>query len=176
MSVPFELLLPLLDGWSYAGYSWSGVVEKGKKILIVAEEKYSGILLSMCFMTNDAYCGIEGIFGGPKTLFPFKVTPQSAYDMGAVQQDPTGWVQLYDRPNSASTAGKYVVVPFSGGFQGFPMSYAPPVKIYAFLEAESTQPAAALHFSTINIIITDKEAYLKSLREILGLPSVGKLV
>lgn len=164
---PFSLL-PLLEGWDYAVYWASEVVARGER-RVVKEVADRGWLLSIGYYTNDAEAGCRVEFGGPAGLrrHTAEATPQDLYNVGATQQDPAGWLQLYERPSAASTAGSYFVALFSGGFQGSPLPFVPPVKVTLFLREESTQPAAAILFSAFAIVITDADAFRRSLQRIL---------
>ena len=170
MLSPFSLL-PLLEGWDYRVYASTETVRRGQPPKLAKTVKLPGWLLGISMYTNDAFATLSVRWRGPggTEWLIREFTPQEGYDLGAVSQDPAGWLQLYNRPDPASTAGEYFIVPFSGGFQGSPFPYVPDVGVEVFLKEESTQPVAVIIVEAMVIVIVDKESFIKSLQEIIGI-------
>lgn len=167
--LPFDLLLPLVEGWGYKRYSWSGETRRGEERVMVEERKYPGLLINMSFRTNDAYCGVKSVFSGPRAVVLFECTPQTLYEYTMIPEFPTASTYLYSRPDPSSTAGDYFIVLFTSGFEGILIPFSPPLMLWGFLSKESTQASATMDFYALAIVITDREAYLRGLREVLGL-------
>jgi hypothetical protein len=85
---------------------------------------------------------------------------------GNVQQDPSGFVSRYLRPNPNSTAGIFVTV-MTPIWQGFGMPYAPTVKVQTSLLRSSTQETAQITGQAMVVAITNKKLFIQSLRRVL---------
>ena len=169
-------LLPLLEGWDYHPYivPATTVTKNNEKFLTRIEEP--GWLLVMSVITNDAYATLRIKYKGAGNLwFTQNWNAEAGYAFGATQQDPAGWVQLYNRPFPPSTFGAYVIVGNSSGFQGNPFPYVPDIVVEGYLGTSSTQTSASLAASALVIEIIDRKAFIKSLRELGVLGEIGGL-
>ena len=162
-------LFPFLKGWEYKFHTVGNthVVRGGPTVSRSINE--SGWLINIMLTSTDAYGKLYIAWQGQELeTSDFEVYPQLFMDLGAIAQDPAGWVQRYYRPNPVSTAGIYVCGFFSGGTQGSAWPYVPTVTMDVSLPIESTQATALVSATAMTIGITDRKAFLKSLRSILG--------
>ena len=163
-------ILPYLKGWEYKLHSLkrSNVVRGAAPITKRISE--TGWLISMTMLSTDCY-GIAGISwqGAALETNSFSGDSESAMVLGALSQDPAGWVQRYFRPNPDSTAGVFFGPLFTGGFQGSAWPYVPTVIMSISLPTDSTQTTAYVGAQAITIAITNKKLWLKSLRSLLGI-------
>jgi hypothetical protein len=159
-------LLPLLKGWEYKTHVISRDVRRGSSVELSISE--IGWLLVIYEITNDCYGTVEIEWqGADLEMRSMSGNPESGAQLGAFQQDPSGWVQLYRRPNPYSTAGVFFNIVFSGGFQGSTLPYVPTVKLRVSLPVESMQEVAFIKLMTLNIAVTDIKAFIRSLRRVL---------
>ena len=163
-------LHPLLKGWEYKIHPLQRreVIRGADPVQRIIRDE--GWLIGITSLTTDCYGTFEIDWQGAeletKTI---SGNPESAIILGAVAQDPMGWIQRYYRPNPSSTAGVYLGVAFSGGGQGSAWPYVPTVTMKISLPTDSTQSTAFVNLVATVIAITDKKAFLKSLRAILGI-------
>ena len=166
-------LLPLLKGWDYKIKVWTRTLKRGESVEVERIEDM-GVLLTINLITDDCYGGLN--FSGQgadlNTVTISDVYPKTLYDIGAFVQDPAGWVPLYYRPNPNSSAGAYYMAIFSQGFQGSTFPYVPTTIVKLFLKAESTQAEAIISAACARIIITDKKQFIRSLRAVIGMPTI----
>jgi len=162
-------LLPLLKGWEYKPHvAYRANVLRGATPIEVLRIDETGWLLSITEITNDAYGTVIIDFqGADLQTLPFTIYPEAPHVLGAFAQDPSGWLQKYFRPNPNSTAGLYLTIAFTGGYQGSVFPYVPSVVVKLYLPRESTQPSAAIQGAAGVIAITDKKAFIRSLRRVL---------
>ena len=163
-------LLPILKGWEYKSHvAERKAVVRGAEPIEARRISETGWLLGLDLMTFDCYGTVIIEYQGAEmetrraTLFPeaFRV-------YGALQQDPSGFVQEYYRPNPASTAGIYAVRGYSG-LQGSLFPYVPSIVIKLYLPNESTQSSTLISGAAGVVAITDSKAFLISLRKVLGI-------
>jgi len=162
-------LLPLLKGWEYKKHELPSVtlIRGAEPTELLLRER--GWLLTIMFATNDCYATLKVAYqGATLEMHETEWNAELARSIGAVTQDPGGWVQRYFRPNPNSTAGIFYVVAFSGGFQGSTWPYVPTIKVSAYLPEDSTQESAVLSGIAGTIAITDLKAFIRSLRAVLG--------
>lgn len=169
-------LLPLLEGWDYHVYEIPVTPITKTRSKMLQEINLKGWLLGFSFYTTDCYASMILRFkGAGQRWWEREYYTEGYYLIGAVQQDPAGWVQYYWRPFPASTAGLYLVVPFSGGYQGSPLPFIPKTQCEAYLRPESTQDEALITASAETIEIIDEVAFKRSLRQImLGIPDLSQ--
>jgi len=163
-------LLPLLKGWEYKIHiaTRSAVVRGADPVEVLAINEV-GWLLQIALLSDDAYGRLIIDFqGADLQTRSVNYDAESARTVSAFAQDPSGWIQKYFRPNPNSTAGIYVAAAFSGGCQGSPWPYVPTVKMKLYLPSESTQSSAYIYAGAVTIAITDKKAFIESLRRVLG--------
>jgi len=90
------------------------------------------------------------------------IQPENARITGFIMPDPTGYLNMYNRPAPASTAGFYVVTAYPG-FSGLPLPIIGQVTIETYLDPGSTQNAALVAIAGLLIEIKDKRLFLESL-------------
>ena len=169
-------LLPLCKGWDYKLNSWTRTVKRGETLEVERLEDM-GILLDMVLITNDCYGGVTFAGQGAdlNTIQVANLYPKQIYDIGSLQQDPTGWTQLYYRPNPQSSSGAYYVTVTSLGFQGSSLPYVPTTIVKLFLSPNSTQEEATISAGTLRIIITNRKQFIRSLRAVIGMPTIQEI-
>jgi len=159
-------LLPLLKGWDYKVHQINRIVYRGADAIELAIGE-SGWLKALLLFTNDAVVETTLDFQGAELqTLSVHHSPEVAFQCGAFGQDPSGWVQRYSRPNPYSTAGAFVAIIFSGGYQGSAWPYVPTVKMSVLLPSTSTQAFASVLFSGVVIAITNPKAFIQSLRAV----------
>ena len=162
-------LLPLLKGWEYKVHiaTRSAVVRGADPEEVLAINEV-GWLLNIYLLSDDAYGRLTIDYqGADLQTRSVDIDAESGRALGAFAQDPSGWVQKYFRPNPNSTAGVYVSVVFTGGYQGSAWPYVPTIKMKLRLPNESTQSSAYIFGEAVTIAITDKRAFIQSLRRVL---------
>ena len=167
-------LLPFLKGWEYKVHvlERSNVVRGAAPIDLRIREQ--GWLMNILVLSTDCYGTLKISWqGADLETRETSVDAEGALAFGAVAQDPMGWVQRYFRPNPASTAGIFVTVGFSGGFQGSVLPYVPTVIMEISLPSDSTQDSAYVAVTAVTIAITNPKLFLQTYRSIMGIK--GKL-
>ena len=156
-------LLPLLKGWEYKDHTLTRTVARGQRYELPISEM--GWLLNILMVTDDAY-GTVGIQyqGSDLELHYYEWYPELGNILGLFLSDAGGYVQKYFRPNPYSTAGIYVVLITGSGFYGSAWPYVPTIKVITKLAETSTQTEATVSVTASTMAITDKAAFLKSLR------------
>lgn len=165
MSISPFSIINFLEGWDYHGYVIPATpVTKGVYKVLKKIEK-PGWLMHISLITDDAYGTLRISYqGAGGLLFVATIYPELNYVLGAVQQDPAGWVQLYNRPIALSTYGLYVLA-LTPGWQGAPLPYVKPyVLVEGTLGALSTQDSATIAADVFVIEIIDEAGFKKSLR------------
>jgi len=106
-------LLPLLEGWNYHIYVVDTTpITTTTKFLKKIET--DGWLVGLSLLTTDAYGTLRVRFRGTGGRWLVSnIAPEPAFTLGLVQQDPSGWVTLYNRPIAALTVGLYQVYAFT---------------------------------------------------------------
>jgi len=161
-------LLPLLKGWEYKSHVALRTVQNGNTPLNVLTIDESGWLLGEHILTDDAYGTLIVRYqGADLQTREDRLYPEAARAVRAFAQDPGGWLQAYLRPNPYSTAGLYCGIGFSGGFQGASFPYVPSIIMSLYLDPRSTQASATVMGIAQVIAITDKKAFIQSLRRVL---------
>jgi len=162
-------LLPLLKGWEFKIHvAYRSSVVRGATPIEVLRIDETGWIVQITELTNDAYGTVIVDFQGADLqtrsgwLYPEGFRP-----LGGVVQDPAGWVQKYFRPNPNSTAGIFAVAQTTGGFQGSLFPYVPSVVVKLYLPSSSTQSSAYIDGSAGVVAITDRKAFIHSLRRVL---------
>lgn len=157
-------LLPFLTGWQYRFYTLEGIIERGARPKEITISTY-GWANQIFLTTTDAYGTLSVTPMTPQQSPTVTISPQLAKDLGDVVEDPSGWVMKYYRPNRQSTFGIYIVN-VSFGLHGTPLPFVPPVKLQIFLPENSTQSSASISAAGSAIETTDKNQFLKSLRDL----------
>lgn len=162
-----------MKGWDYKISTWTRKLKRGQSLEVERMDE-TGWMWAFYFVTDDCYGGFRIKFQGADlsmtTLGDYY--PKLNYDAGAITQDPAGWQQLYYRPNPQSSAGAYFGIAGSFGFQGTSMPYVPTTITQLFLLPDSTQEEATVSVTAIRIIITNKKEFIKSLRAVMGMPTI----
>ena len=160
-------LLPLMKGWEYRTHIVEDTIAKGQTVEKLRLDEL-GWLMELAVVTYDAYGGVivqaQGADLQPRTL---QVYPASLEAGGAIASDPAGWVPRYLTNDPSSTAGLFFT-DFTPGFAGFGMPYVPTIVISLRLWPNSTQSSAYIGALALVVAITKKEAFIRSLRRILG--------
>lgn len=163
-------LHPLLKGWEYKDHALirTAVVRGADPIELRVNER--GWLMTIGLLSTDCYGTFKISWqGADLATREFSFNAEAALALGAVVQDPAGWIQRYFRPNPASTAGIFVGVVFSGGYQGATWPYVPTVIMQISLPTTSTQASAYINVVATTIAITDPKLFAISLRKIEGI-------
>ena len=123
-------------------------------------------------LTNDCYGGMMFEYqGADLELSTQHLVIEGGIQLGGFVQDPSGWIQLYNRPNPQSTAGVY----YGGqtfGFQGSILPYVPTTIVKLTLGDGSTESAAMVSGGAQMVAITDPRLFMRSLRSVLGMPVI----
>jgi hypothetical protein len=158
-------LLPLLKGWEYKTHIVDRVVNRGETVeaLRISE---TGWLMEIVEATDDAYGTVILEWqGADLNLHVGTFNPEKTRDV--TTQGGMGYIESYRRPNPYSTAGYYAVHCFCGGYFGAIWPYVPTVVVKLSLPLESTQSSARVLAAAVTIAITDKAAFIRSLRRVL---------
>jgi hypothetical protein len=161
-------LLPILKGWEYKTHiAHRTVVVRGADPIKVLTLDELGWLISIAEFTDDAYGTLMIDYqGADLQTLSIVIYPEAARMIGAITQDPSGWDQRYFRPNPNSTLGGYVFV-YTPGYQGSLFPYVPTLTVRLYLPPESTQSSADIQGVAGVIAITNKKAFIQSLRRVL---------
>jgi len=162
-------LLPLLKGWEYKRHTATrNDVVRGADPIEVLRIDETGWLVVIAELTTDKYGTVMLDYqGADLQTRSLRFYPESLRALGALSQDPGGWVQKYFNPNPYSTVGAYVAGIFTGGYQASPFPYVPSVVIKLYLPPESTQTSAYISGAAEVIAITNKKMFIQSLRRVL---------
>jgi len=166
-------LLPFCKGWDYKYSNWTRELTRGQYLEVERVDE-SGWLMSLVLATDDCYGGCKITFQGAdlRTVDAADTYPKLNQDLGALAQDPAGWNQLYYRPNPQSSAGAFVAVLASLGFQGSTLPYVPTTVIKLYLLPQSTQEKATVSVLSFRVIITNKKQFIRSLRAVIGMHTI----
>jgi len=160
-------LLPLLKGWEYKTHDFSRLVQRGgDPVELSISER--GWLIQIVIVSDDCYGTVDIDWQGAD-LQTQSLTSNAEIGrlLGAVAQDPAGWVQRYFRPDPNSTLGFYTSTIFTGGYQGSIFPYLPTIKMRLRLTEDSTQASATIRAVAFVIAITDMKLFIHSLRRVL---------
>jgi len=166
-------LLPLMKGWDYKFGHWTRTVNRGQTLNIERIEE-SGWLLYVTLATDNCYGGfsLSGQGADLSTVTTVNVCPKTVYDSGGFLEDPAGWMQLYYQPNPQSSRGAYYLTATNLGFHGSVLPYVPTTILNMFLLPQSTESEARISVVAIRIVITNKKQFIKSLRAVIGMPTI----
>ena len=161
-------LLPFLKGWEYKNHDlYRSDVRRGAAPIELAISEL-GWCLIVTELTNDCFGTMEfDVQGADLQTMTLTANPEVGIQVGALLQDPAGWLQKYQRPNPYSTAGLFYLNVVTSGFQAAPFPYVPSVKLRISLPVESTQDIAYINLRVFTIAITNKIAFIRSLRRVL---------
>ena len=169
-------LLPLLEGWDYHNYPVP-ITSVTSTIKFLKRIEKRGWIMNLAVLTTDAYATLRLRFRGAGGLWQIaNIVAEPAFTLGGIQQDPSGWVSLYNRPAPPSTAGIYSIIAFTGGYQGSPLSYFEEIIVEGFLGASSSQSSATISASASVIELLDEPAFKRSLREFLGFGDLSEIM
>ena len=169
-------ILPLVKGWEYKPRSWTRTIQRGETIEVERINE-TGWLFIVGVISDDCYGGVGLQFQGAD-LELHTLTEghaETGKSMGALAQDPSGWLQKYYRPNPNSSAGVFVSVLFSAGFQGNVFPYVPTTIVRLYLKNESTQASATVRGVSESIAITNPSLFIRSLRSVIGAGTIQKI-
>lgn len=161
-------LLPLVKGWQYKLHTLNKDLSPSESSAPFRTTDI-GWLMSILLVSTDAYGTVRIQYqDAALETHEIELSAENMRLVGAVQQDPSGWVQRYFRPNPNSSAGYYVSVLNSGGTQGSAWPFVPTTSITLLLGSESTQQIASVYVYAYVTAITDKTAFIQSLRQTLN--------
>ncbi|MEM1868555.1 MAG: hypothetical protein QXU90_00375 [Acidilobaceae archaeon] len=153
-------ILPLLDGWSYSilGKTTPFIVPRGTEKVIDESKKPGWIVTAICTLDNPDATFIVTGYDSYRGYIENAVTPRTLKDGGAVYPNPFGlWVSRYD-----DTEKRYTIaftpddwLPFTTGYK---------IAIRAPMNSDVT----VYRYDHVLILIYDREAFIRSLREVLG--------
>jgi hypothetical protein len=168
--------LPLMNGWELQSWFLDAPVTlvKNRIDLIKRFDDYDSWLLGMTVICDDAFIS-------PYIHYPsvplLSLMPYGTYRLGGMShwsaQSP--FCPLYYQPNPLSSAGLYTVIydpayPMANrtwGILGKKGEFR--AEILGELDTRSTQTSAhVLGMSIARVVITDSDAFRKSLKEVLG--------
>jgi len=159
-------LLPLLKGWEYKEHTLLRTLARGQSAELAVAEM--GWMLQVTLVSNDCYGTLGFKYqGADLELHEAEMSAESAFPTGSFMPDPSGYIPRYFRPNPNSTAGIFVVAWNLTGYFGAAWPYVPTVTARISLDVRSTQLEASVYGYVAAIAITDKQAFLKSLRLVM---------
>ena len=160
-------LLPILKGWEYKVHDFSRALQRGGDPVELAISE-RGWLIQAVVLSDDCYGTLDIDWqGADLQTLSWTWNAEIFRLLGAVAQDPAGWIQRYFRPDPNSTLGYYMIVAFSGGYQGSTFPYIPTIKMKLRLTGDSTQASATVRAVATVIAITDMKLFIQSLRRVL---------
>jgi len=156
-------LLPLLKGWEYKNHVISRTISHGQFEELSFSEM--GWILQVAVVSSDCYGTLGMTWQGADLESHYGEANAEVVNLyGAFMPDPAGYLVKYFRPNPYSTAGYYFFAWNLTGYYGASWPYVPTVRARISLDDRSTQLEAEVYAYAATIAITDKEAFLKSLR------------
>jgi len=163
-------------GWEYKLRGWTRTVQRGETIDVERINEI-GWLFGIQVLSDDCYGGVTLQFQGGDLELHTVAEGHAEFGkaIGAICQDPSGWVQKYYRPNPNSTAGIFFSVLHSAGFQGTLLPYVPTTIVKLYLRSESTQASATVHCSAWSVAITNPSLFIRSLRSVIGAGTIMKI-
>ena len=169
-------LLPLLKGWEYKTFAGPvrTVTRGANPIELLRLPNELGWVRDIAFVSDDCYGGLEMSWQGADLQTKTgRWTAQAGYVMGALgPADPGGYVQLYYRPVPTSTYGAFLTICTMEGMYGAPLPYIPTVIVRVYLGSSSTQETATVQAVSTAVGITDRKAFIRSLRKVLGIKNM----
>jgi len=168
-------LLPILKGWEYKVHDFSRVVQRGGEPVELAISE-RGWLMQIALFSYDCYGTLDIDWqGADLQTLSWTWNAETGRLLGALAQDPAGWVQRYFRPDPNSTLGSYVTAVFTGGYQGSTFPYLPTIKMRLRLTEDSTQASTTVRVIVTVIAITDMKLFIQSLRRVLDVKASLKI-
>jgi hypothetical protein len=160
-------LLPFVKGWEYKVHDFARLVQRGGDPLELAISE-RGWLMQIALLSDDCYGTLDINWqGADLQTMSWTWNAEIERAIGALAQDPAGWIQKYFRPDPNSTLGIYVTAAFTGGYQGSLFPYLPTIKMMLRLTEDSTQASATVRAVATVIAITDMKLFIQSLRRVL---------
>lgn len=157
-------ILPLIRGWSWRRIEVTQTVLLNQELLVYSPptpSKELGWVITIDFAGNDAYLGIRIVMPGVDTGY---TTFAGLYAIGAVLPPPSGaYIVRYWQPNPLRTLGAYFMSWLTSAY-AYPFYGA--VRVYLSLRTGSTEPFATGIISAIEVIIEDRNLFLKDLRKV----------
>ena len=163
-----------MKGWEYKIRTYSREVNRGGSVE-VRRISTSGWLMQAVVVSSDLYGGACFKFqGADLELHEFTFDAGLFTSIGAFAQDPAGWTQLATQPNPHSTQGAFVSA-YTPMWQGFAMPFVPTTIMELYLGLGSTQSSATVYLAVTTIEVTNKELFIKSLRAVMGMPTIQEI-
>jgi len=167
-------LLPLMMGWEYKIRNYMREVNRGASIE-VQRISTSGWLMQIGVASSDLYGGGRFKFqGADLDIHEYALDAGVTTSLGALAQDPAGWTQLATQPNPYSTQGAFVSG-YTPMWQGFGVPFVPTTIMELYLGPGSTQSSAIVSLNVTTVEITNKESFIKSLRAVMGMPTIQEI-
>lgn len=163
-------LLPLLSGWEYKSVGLPArTVVRGATPIEVYRAEEDGWVYDVSLASTDAYASIIVAYQGADLETRIvRANPEAFRTLGLWQASPGGWLNRYYRPVAASTAGIYVAT-LGHYLYGWTAPFIRTIIVQYELLTSSTQESCEMSASASKITITDKERFILSLRNILGI-------
>ena len=156
-------LLTLVKGWEYKEHILTRTLTRGQSAELSIGE--TGWILQVTLLTNDSYGTLGFKYqGADLESHEAEISPEATHPYGSFMPDASGYISRYFRPNPYSTAGIYVIAWNLSGYYGAAWPYVPTIKARVSLDTRSTQAEATISGYAGTIAITNKEAFLRSLR------------
>lgn len=158
--------LPLIRGWAWREVSLTRTILLTQELLVYQAPpptKEIGWVVGIDFLSNDAYLGLGiDMPGVPLTGYN---TFAGARAIGAVLPPPSGlYLGLYNQPNPLRTIGEYQMSVITSAY---PWPFYGPVRLHLSLRPESTEPHATGAIFGLEIVVQDRNLFLKDLRKVL---------
>lgn len=164
--------LSLIRGWTWRVEDIPFVVLLNQELLVYqppTPQKEIGWVCGLDIIGSDAFLGLRIVMPGVDTGYR---TPNAFMTVGAVLPPPMGvYITRYYQPNPLRTIGEYLL---SVVTSAYPWPYYGPVRLYVSLRSGSNPPVdgstelnATGYLSIVQIVIEDRNLFLKDLRKVL---------
>lgn len=157
-------ILPLIRGWAWKPVGVIQTVLLNQELLVYSPptpSKEIGWLVFLDFAGNDAYLALRIVMPGMDTGYG---TFAGSYPYGAVLPPPSGaYIGRYYQPNPLRTIGQFGMSVVTSAY-AYP--FYGPVRIYISLRTGSTEQFATAIFSMLQVIVEDRNLFLKDLRKV----------
>ena len=157
-------VLPLIRGWSWRRIEVTQTVLLNQELLVYqapTPTKEIGWVVAIDFAGNDAYLGVRIVMPGFDVGY---TTFAGFYATGSVLPPPSGGcITRYWQPNPLRTLGAYFMSLITSAY-AYPFYGA--VRVYLSLRTGSTEPSATGIVSAGEVIVEDRDLFLKDLRKV----------
>lgn len=157
-------VLPLIRGWTWRNEERTATLTPGQELLVYqppTPTKEVGWAAGLDFGGDDAYLGLRLVMPGTDTGYG---TFAGTLPWGAVAPPPSGmYLWRYYRPNPMRTIGLYGISLITSAY---PYPYWGAVRLYMTLTEDTTEPYATGILGIAQVVITDRNLFLKDLRKV----------